>query len=189
MSSNRCHRSRSSSRTALVLTDGSERARRTAEWWLVFAETPPATVHRIDVLDCLDSGVIVERDDGGGLIEPDRTEPPKNGSTDRAARRHREGASTIDVLHGAPAEAILDYVAANAVDRVVTCVGDRTCRTRSFVGYTFTRVGRTAGVPVTALPEGDEPQETATGRSLRVLRRVEVVERPSSFFTEDIESG
>ncbi|QLG60256.1 universal stress protein [Halorarum salinum] len=163
----------------IVLPDGGERARRTAEWWLVFAETPPATVHRIDVLDRLDSGVIVERDDGGGPVERDRIErPPKNGSTDRAARRHREGASTIDVLHGAPAEVILDYVAANAVDRVVTSVGDRTCRTRSFVGYTFTRAGRAAGVPV-----------TATGRSPRVLRRVEAVERPSSFFTEDVQSG
>nr|WP_273741585.1 transposase [Natrinema soli] len=46
-----------------MLTDGSERAGRTAEWWLVFTESREATVHRIDVLDCLDSGVIVQRYD------------------------------------------------------------------------------------------------------------------------------
>lgn len=47
--------------TVLVLTDGSAWASRVAEWGLVFADASSATVHHIDVIECLDSGVIVHR--------------------------------------------------------------------------------------------------------------------------------
>lgn len=153
MPPDRCQERRSSTQTVLVLTDGSERARRTAEWWLVFAESSQTAVHRVDVLDWFDSAVVVERDDSGGPVERDRLErSPKNWSSDREAAPDRGRAPTTDVLHGVPHEVILDYVATNAVDRIVTSVCKRACRPRSFVGDTFARVGRTASVPVTALP-------------------------------------
>ena len=45
--------------TVLVHTDGSNQAKRVAEWGLIFADIARATVHRIDVVDCLDSEMII----------------------------------------------------------------------------------------------------------------------------------
>ncbi len=45
----------------LVLTDGTDRANRKAEWEIVFSDFPRTTIHWIEVIDCLDSGVIIRK--------------------------------------------------------------------------------------------------------------------------------
>lgn len=131
-----------------MLTDGSERAGRTAEWWLVFAESREVTVHRIDVLDCLDSGVIVQRYDGGQVERDGRERSPTSTPTGCAMSGHHVRAAAIGVLHGVPHEAILDHIAANSIDRVVLSACEMTCPTRSFVGRTLVEVSRAVTVPV-----------------------------------------
>lgn len=148
MTSRRCQRDQPSSETVLILTDGSERAGRTTEWWLVFAKSREATVHRIDVLDCLDSGVIVQRYDGGQVERDGRERSPTSTLTGCAVSDHHIRAATIGVLHGVPHEAILDHISANSIDRIVLSVCGMTHPTRSFVGRTFVEVRHPVTVPV-----------------------------------------
>lgn len=142
--------------TILVLTDGGERAKRIAEWELVFSEASEATVHRIDVLDCLDSGVIIQTDDGGGQNEHRQPERSSSRlSPYYPVNRSQECVSAIDVLHGRPHEAILDYVATNLIDFIVLSTRDQTSPARSFFEQTFTRVHQQAPVPVIDIDERD----------------------------------
>ncbi|WP_227377971.1 universal stress protein [Haladaptatus halobius] len=138
----------------LVLTDGSERAKRIAEWELVFSEASEATVHRIDVLDCLDSGVIIRTDDGGGQNEHRQPERSSSRlSPHYPVNRNHGCVSAIDVLHGRPHEAILDYVAANLIDCIVLSTHEQTPPNQSFLEQTFTRIHQEAPVPVINIDE------------------------------------
>lgn len=136
------------SETVLVLTDGSDTAKRVAEWGLVFVGTSGTTVHRIDVLDCLDSGVIIQTDTGS-LTERERlSQHLQSASPTQTANRHRRHQSTIDALHGVPHEALLDYVATNPIDCIIMSTHERMSPSRSFLGRTFAHVHRAAPVPV-----------------------------------------
>lgn len=132
--------------TILVLTDGSTQAERVAEWELVFADIASATVHRIDVIECFDSGVIIYRDEGRMQNEcGELGRRPTAAATDKPNRKDEPA---IDVLHGVPHEALLDYVAANAIDRIIISVCNRDIFTHSFIGNAFITVSQTATVPV-----------------------------------------
>jgi nucleotide-binding universal stress UspA family protein len=136
------------SETVLVLTDGSDRAKRVAEWGLVFVGAPGTTVHRIEVLECLDSGVVIQTDTGG-LDKRERLgQRPPSASPAQTANRHLRDESTIDVLHGVPYEALLDYVATTSIDCIIMSTHERTSPDRSFLGRTFAHVHRAAPVPV-----------------------------------------
>lgn len=49
------------SETVLVLTDGSDQAKRVAEWGLIFVDASRAALRWIDVVECLGSGEIIHR--------------------------------------------------------------------------------------------------------------------------------
>lgn len=134
--------------TVLVLTDGSTQARRVAEWELVFTDAARAAIHRIDVIDCLDSGMIIHRH--------------TDASTDKT-NQIRGHEPEIEVLHGVPHEALLDYVAANAIDLVVIGVCDRTDLSHSFIGNMLATVSQTATVPVMTTRGREECFETRYG--------------------------
>lgn len=145
--------------TVLVLTDGSKRAERVAEWGLIFAETTRAAIHRIDVVDCLDSGVIIHQYEERiqDEREHERGQPSRqlmHETIDREETQNREHEPAVDVLHGVPHETILDYTAANAIDVIIIGVGERTRLTQSFIGIAFANVSRAATIPVVTL-EGE----------------------------------
>lgn len=141
----------SPSETVLVLTDGSAHAKRVAEWNLVFVGVPGTAVRRIDVLDCLDSGVVIQTNHGDSQDERER--PGEYSRSTRATNQHQQGESTIDALHGVPHEALLDYVTTNPIDGMIMSTHERTHPNRSFLGHTFARVYRAAPVPVITTTE------------------------------------
>lgn len=139
--------------TVLVLTDGSKRAKRVVEWELIFAEVPRSAVRRIDVIDCLDSGVIIHRHDKRTQNEREHKRKQlgrqlTSGTTEHEPTLNREHDPAVDVLHGVPHEALLDYAAANAIDSIVIGVSERTRLDQSFIGTVFVSVSRTATIPV-----------------------------------------
>lgn len=136
------------SETVLVLTDGSDTAKRVAEWGLVFVGAPGTTVHRTDVLECLDSGVIIQTDTDGLAERERRGQRPPSASPTQTANRHRRHESTIDALHGVPHEALLDYIATTSIDYIIMSTHEQTSPSRSFLGRTFAHVHRAAPVPV-----------------------------------------
>ena len=75
----------------LVFTDGSDQSQRVAEWALVFADLPRARVRRINVVECLDSDVIIYRDDEIVQNEPGATSWQSTGaSTDDEMDQNHE---------------------------------------------------------------------------------------------------
>lgn len=166
------------SETVLVLTDGSDKAKRIAEWTLVFGGAPGTTVRRIDVLDCLDSGVIVQTDTDSGLDERERLrEHLTSASATHTTNRHWRHESTIDALHGVPHEALLDYVATNPIDCIIMSTHERIHPDRSFLGRTFARVHRTAPVPVITTNGTDSP-DTPRCELAHAARKQEYVSEP-----------
>lgn len=144
--------------TILVLTDGSGRARRLAEWTLVFAGASGTTVHRVDVLDCLDSGVIIQTDvesvqNEDEYQERTHTWPASDGVVSQSQRR----ASAIDVLHGNPSEALLDYIEGSAIDFTIMCICDSAYLNRTLLGRTFACVSQAATVPIITITGTDDP--------------------------------
>jgi nucleotide-binding universal stress UspA family protein len=149
-------------KTVLVLTDGSAWATRVAEWGLVFADAASATVHHIDVIDCLDAGVIVHRYTSDQETCEYRTTGRHPTDTDRAdtdpsRRRFRE--PTIDVLHGVPHEAIRDYASTHAIDLIIICVRERARSERTFLGDTLARVTRRTTIPTMTVEQPAESHE------------------------------
>lgn len=143
--------------TVLVLTDGSKRAERVAEWGLVFTEATSAVIHRIDVIECLDSGVIIHRHDGCVQDGCDQLRrPPTSATTDCLVSWTQRCEPAIDVLHGIPHEAILEYVMMNAIDRIIVSVRDRTHLEQSLLGRAFATVSQAATVPVMTIDGTDE---------------------------------
>lgn len=142
--------------SVLVLTDRSDWADRVAKWGLVFTVSSNATVHRIDVVACLDSGVIVHRDerDQDKACEFRATERHSTATADSESNRE-----TIDVLHGVPHKAINEYAAQLAVDRLIICACERSRSQRTFIGDTFTNVARTATIPTTIVEQSTDSRE------------------------------
>ncbi len=120
------------SRTVLVLMDGCDRARRKAEWEGVFTDSSRTTVHHIDILDCLDSGVISRRYSRDTQNE-DRKRPSTSASLSHAMTQNQKYTPEIDGLHGVPSEALLNYIVANGIDRVVICMREMSNPDRSFI--------------------------------------------------------
>lgn len=149
------------SETILVLTDGSDRARRLAEWALVFAGTSETTVHRVDVLDCLDSGVVIRTDDESGQNKCEHSEPTsRRTSPGCMTSQNQEHDIAIDVLHGVPSEALLDYLRAHAVNLLIMCIRDSACLDRTFLGRTFIRVSQAATVPMITIAGTNDPHDS-----------------------------
>ena len=146
--------------TILVLTDGSARADRVAEWGLIFTDASRATVRWIEVVECLDSGVIIQIYED--YVRNEHGYPRQRFesiSTDEITQ-NRKYAPVTDVLHGEPYEALLDYVATNTIDLVIISVCGGTRLHRSFVGSTFARVTQAATIPVVLLGGTEERSET-----------------------------
>ncbi|WP_407075694.1 universal stress protein [Natronococcus wangiae] len=130
-----------------MLTDGSERAKRKAEWVTVFA-SPEASIHQIDLLECLDSGVVIRR---YSRIQNDRKRQNRSFRCDsppRSATRNQERIPVIDVLHGVPREALRDHVEECAIDRIVVIMREIETPSRLFIGHTLIKTSRFATVPV-----------------------------------------
>ena len=147
----------------LVLTDRSAWASRVAELGLVFADAASATVHRIDVIECLDSGVIVHRYVSGHdhACESRTTGRQPTDTADTEPNRQRTREPTIDVLHGVPHEAIRDYAATHAIDLIIICVRERARSERTFLGDILTRMTRNITIPTLTVEqptESDDPQ-------------------------------
>lgn len=146
----------------LVLTDGSTWANRVAEWGLVFADASQATIHRIDVMDCFNSGVIIHRytagQDQACTSQTTGRQPTNTNDTERGQRRGRE--STIDVLHGIPHEAIRDYAVTHAVDLIIICVRERVRSEQTFLGDTLTRVTHRTTIPTMTVEQPTEVHES-----------------------------
>lgn len=144
--------------TVLVLTDGTDRARRLADWTLVFIETPLMTVHHVDVLDCLDSGVIIQTHDDSGQNDSDRSERTPSQSLSHHVTSQNHGHDpTLGVLHGVPSEALLEYLDANAIDLLIMSVRDSAYLDRTLLGNAFTRVSQTATVPTVTITDTNNP--------------------------------
>ncbi|WP_306055709.1 universal stress protein [Natronococcus wangiae] len=155
------HRTKRPPQNVLVLTDGTDRANRKVEWEIIFSDFPGTTIHWIEVLDCLDSGVIIRN----------RTEIAQN---DRERQRQsrisvalywmtvhdQEYTPAIDVLHGVPHEALLDYIETNATGRIVMSVSEPTDLNRSFVGRTFAKVDCVTTVPVEIIGRTSDSHES-----------------------------
>lgn len=143
-------RSHSRRETVLVLTDGSAWATRVADWALVFADASSATVHRIDVMDCLDSGVIARRYESSHdqACEYRTTGRYYTGTADTEPSAHRAREPTIDVPHGVPHEAIRDYAVTHTIDLIIICVRERARSERTFLGDTLARVTRSTTIPI-----------------------------------------
>lgn len=144
--------------TVLVLTDGSGRARRLAEWALVFAGASGNTVHRVDVLDCLDSGVVIQTDGKSVQKEDEHQERTHTRAAPDGMMSQNQGhATAIDVLHGVPSEALLDYLRANAIDFTIMCICDNACLNRTLLGRTFARVSQATIVPMMTITGTNDP--------------------------------
>lgn len=167
----------SPSETVLVLTDGSDRAKRVAEWGLVFVGTPETTVHWIDVLECLDSGVIIQIDTGSLAERESLGQRPPSASPAQATNRHRRHESTIDALHGVPHEALLDHVATTSIDCIIMSTPEHTSPDRSFLGHTFAHVHRAAPVPVITT-NGTASPDTLRCKLARAAKKQECVSKP-----------
>lgn len=148
------------SETILVLTDGSDRADRVAEWGLIFADASWATVRWIEVVECLDSGVIIQ--DYEDCVQNERGDPRRRFERESTGEttQSREHTPATDVLHGEPHEALLDYVAANAIGLCIIGVCERTRLHRSFVGSTLARVNQAATVPVVLIGGTEKHSKT-----------------------------
>lgn len=149
--------------TVLVLTDGSAWASRVAEWGLVFVDAASATVHHIDVIDCLDAGVIVHRYTSDQKTCESRTTGRHPTDTDRAdtePSRRRAREPTIDVLHGVPHEAIRDYAVTHAIDLIIICVRERARSQRTFLGNTLTKVTRHTTIPTMTVEQPAESPDS-----------------------------
>ena len=148
------------SETILVLTDGSDRADRVAEWGLIFADASRAVVRWIEVVECLDSGVIIQYYED--CVQNKHGYPRRRFASASADEitQNREHEPATDVLHGEPHEALLDYVAANAIGLVIIGVCERTRLHQSFVGSTLARVNQAATVPVVLIGGPEEHSET-----------------------------
>lgn len=132
------------------------------EWEMLFAKGSGATVHRIDVVDCLDSGVIVRKHDSGDQNKFERVrKTPPSVPTDCTVNPEQENTTmtVLDVLHGVPHEAILGYAAANAIDCIMM-VCERTSFDRSLLGCTFRNVRDAATGPAVTVDRMDKPRET-----------------------------
>lgn len=110
------------------------------------ANASSAAVHRIDVIDCLDAGVIVHRyaADHDQACEyrttgrhPTGTDTHTDIATTEPSRRQARE-PTIDVLHGVPHEAIREYAGTHAIDLIIICVHERARSQRTFLGNTLT---------------------------------------------------
>lgn len=145
-----------SSDTVLVITDGSDQAQRLAEWKLVFGEFRQTTVHQIDVLDCVDSGVIIRTHKNTKQDRRERQNPPSASTGTDPANRYRGATSGIDVLHGIPHEAVLDYVTAHEIDRIIVSRRGAAECTRSRFGQLCATVSRVGGVPMSIIGVSDE---------------------------------
>ncbi len=152
--------------TVLVLTDGSSRARRLAEWALVFDGAPGNTVHRVDVLDCLDSGVVIQIHSENVQNEDEYQERTHTrAAPDSVVSQSQGHTTTIDVLHGVPSEALLDYLEGYAIDFTIMCICDSSCLNRTLLGRTFARVNQAATVPMMTITGARPAQPSEQNRS------------------------
>lgn len=151
------------SETVLVLTDGSDRAARVAEWGLIFADASRVTVRWIEIVECLDSGVIIQCYESRVQNEhghPRRRFERASARTHDVTTPNREHEPATDVLHGEPHKALLDYVAANAIGLCIIGVCERTRLHRSFVGSTLATVDQVATVPTVLIGGTEDRSET-----------------------------
>lgn len=155
------HRTKRPPQNVLVLTDGTDRANRKAEWEIVFSDFPGTTIHWIEVLDCLDSGVIIRNRTEIAQNDRERRKQSRiSVAPHRMTVHNQEYTPAIDVLHGVPHEALLDYIETNATGRIVMSVSEPTDFNRSFIGRTFAKVDRVTTVPVKIVGRTSDSHES-----------------------------
>lgn len=157
----------------LMLTDGSDRANRKAEWVIIFSDLPGTTIPWIEVLDCLDSGVIIRKRREIAQNDRERRRQSRiSVAPYRMKVQNQEYTPQIDVLHGVPHEALLAYVATNAIDHIVMSIGETTDLNRSFIGHTFAKVERVTTVPVKIIGRTSDSHESrCEGDLIAVVQR------------------
>ncbi|WP_248910040.1 universal stress protein [Halocatena marina] len=165
------------SETVLVLTDGSEKAKRVAEWSLVFVGAPETVVLRIDVLECLDSGVIIQTDTGGLNERARFGDHPPNPASVQTASQHWRHESTVDALHGVPHEALLDYIATNSIDCIVMHTHEQMTPQRSFLGRAFAYIHQAVSIPVITT-NGTASSDSPQCELVHAVRKQECISEP-----------
>lgn len=131
----------------LVGYDGSETARRAFQFAIELATCARASVHVVSVRQVengADTAALLMNDNGAEQLDALRTEI--------AALHENHGLDVVvDMVHGAPGDALLAYVAQQDVDHIVIGHTERGALARWLVGSTATDVLARAHVPVTVV--------------------------------------
>lgn len=143
----------------LVPTDGSDHAGRAADHAATLARAFDAVVHLVSVVDLDEAAGPFS---AGGLDEAyvDKlTESGRSTVEDDASRL--DGVETVqEVLTGRPADSIIEYVSASAIDLVVMGTHGRTGLSRYLTGSVAERVLRRAPAPVMTVRATDAGEPT-----------------------------
>ncbi len=136
----------------LVPTDGSPAATRAAEHVVALAAELDATVHALSVVDDTALGMDVR-----STVASEETEQAAAEAVDGVVTTGEDhGVDVVrHVEHGAPVEAILDYIETNAVDAVGMGTTGRTGTDRILLGSVAEKTVRSAPVPVMTVAESD----------------------------------
>jgi nucleotide-binding universal stress UspA family protein len=131
----------------LVGYDGSETARRAYLLALELARCARASVHVVSVRQMengADTAALLMSDNGAEQLQALRAEIAALGGAD-------ELEVVVDMVHGAPGDALLAYVAQYGADHIVIGHTERGALARWLVGSTATDVLARAHVPVTVV--------------------------------------
>jgi nucleotide-binding universal stress UspA family protein len=131
----------------LVGYDGSETARRAYLFAIELAHCAGASVHVVSVRQMengTDTAALLMSDNGAEQLDALRAEVAALGGAE-----HLE--VVVDLVHGAPGDALLAYVAQQGADHIVIGHTERGALARWLVGSTATDVLARAHVPVTVV--------------------------------------
>jgi len=135
--------------------DGSDAASAALDHAVAIAGATDATLHAVSVVEIPATAGHPELTLSPGVLETH--DEHAEATADEAADRAREADvdTTTAIVNGAPADAVLDYVADNDVDMIAMGTHGRTGIGRYLLGSTTERVVRRADPPVVAVNVGE----------------------------------
>lgn len=131
--------------SVLVLTDGSDRALRMAEWELFFTEFRGAHVHHLEVVKCCDSGVVLKQRES--CMRNEQNNRDLVSSKVSTFESDQVVNSGFEVFYGRPSTAILEYANMHRIDILILAYKEKSSR-QSFLESIFARIERTTSISV-----------------------------------------
>ena len=136
--------------TILFPTDGSEPARTAADHAIDLATRYDATLHALFVVDV--AAFDVSDADTSAIVDAFEERGEVAVQTIRGAAEATDVDCETAIVHGTPADAILEYVDDNDVDCIAMATHGRRGLSRLLLGSTTERVLRRSRVPLHVVP-------------------------------------